>query len=552
MVALAPHVRSLRDRLWSLVQRRVVLEARQEDTSALDERLEETVRSLRRQGMTPIEIRAEVAEAEENAARLRGALYENPPATEERETLERAAGFIFKVGKQLFARGTVKDAVAWEDPYGMRVAWIMDPKRMRNAGVDHEGRVPFTGRQAARVFEYEGVRAETLKYEREMVMSDFLERASNELYALSGGEEPIRITIIPVPGYPWPAPSGYYSAKKQRWLDSPRPDWLLPENVVDEMRHINSPGIDLCGMFREPLDYVRGEEIVRYGRGDDDVFLVTHTMGTIEGVTRFGSIEGVAGWEQNAQKVMECGGLIFPSLAIGPVPATNFGVGVLVADAGIVLNSLSPYRRRGAAPPAAIYNSDAWSGRTGDFFVDTAVAAFEQLHGHSDYMYYTDLNVWPLGAPRAWVVTGPGAETEEIYKIATLKRELKERFRLWRRDLSPEQIEELMERVALTKARYGYLEAKANGIMKVGEFPFAAVPPQQEEGFRRFLDITGFEGEVLVVDLPDELLEVMRPGWDPPNMSIEKRSAIKTWASLQYGWHVSDAVREAAGREVSL
>lgn len=474
----------------------------------------------------------------------------NPMDAEERDTLQRVADFMFTVGKELFARGTVKDAVAWDAP-GLRVAWIMDPKRMRNAGVDHEGRLPFRGRYASMIFEREGVRAETLKYEDEMVMADFLQRVANELYGFTGGEEPIAVSIIPEPGYPWPAPDGYYSAKKGRWLDSPRPEWLFSENIVDEARRIDSPGVNLCELFREPLGYEMGAEVVRYGRKADDFFLVTHAMGTIEGTTRYGSVEGVAGWEQNAQKVMECGGLIFPSLAIGPIPATNFGVGVLIADAGVVLNSLKPNLKRGMKPPSTVYSSDAWSGRTGDFFVDTAVAAFEQLHGHSDYMYYTDLNVWPLGAPRAWALAGPGSLAEEIYKTSTLKRELKERFRIWTRDLSPEETEELREEVSLTKARYGYLEAKVNGIMKMNEFPFAAVPPQQEEGFRRFLDITGFEGELLVVDLPDELLEVMLPSWNPTDLSYERREAITTWAAMQYGWHVADAVRDVA-REGTL
>lgn len=463
---------------------------------------------------------------------------------------KEVADFMFKVGRELFARGTVKDAVAWEAPSGLRVAWVMDPRRMRAAGVDHELRVPFRGHYAAAVFERYGVPANTLKYEQEMVMGDFLPRVSNELYAFSG-DEPVTATIIPEPGYPWPAPDGYYSAKLGRVVRSERPAWLYPENIVDEANGINSPGINLCQMFEEPVDAKMGAVVARYGRGADDFFMVTHAMGTIEGMTRYGSVEGVAGWEENARKVMECGGLLFPSMAIGPIPATNFGVGVVIADVGLVLNSLKPYLKARSTPPAAVYSTDAWSGRTGSFLTDTAVAAFEQMHGLSDYIYYTELNVWPLGAPRAWALAGPGELAEEIYKVTTFKRELKERFRVWTRDLTPEGTEELRERVALTKARYGYMEAKVNGVMRLSDFPLAAIPPQQEEGFRRFLDITGFEGELLVVELPDELLEVMLPSWNPPGMDMEKRTAIQTWANMQYGWHVADAVREAA-REVMV
>jgi hypothetical protein len=463
---------------------------------------------------------------------------------------KKVADVMLKVGKDLFARGTVKDVVAWEGPYGgLRVGWVMDARRMRAAGVDHEGRVPFTGAYAASVFERHGIRAETLKYEREMVMGDFLPRASNELYDFD--DDGVTVTIIPEPGYPWPAPDGYYSAKLGRVVRSEKPAWLYPENIVDEGRNVNSPGINLCEMFPEPIEADLGAEVARYGRAEDDFFIVTHAMGTLEGMTRYGTTEGVAGWEENAQKVMECGGLLFPSMAVGPIPATNFGVGVLIADVGIVLNGLKPYLKRGQSPPSAVYSSDAWSGRTGSFLTDTAVAAFEQMHGHSDYVYYTDMNVWPLGAPRAWSITGPGAEAEEVYKVPALKRELKERFRLWTRDMRPSDVKELMEEVALTKARYGYLEAKVNGIMRMSEFPLAAIPPQQEEGFRRFLEITGFKGKLLIVDLPDELLEVMMPSWNPPEMEMELRTAIQAWANMQYGWHVADAVRKA-GKELTL
>ena len=461
---------------------------------------------------------------------------------EDDDVLQQLADTMYAIGKDLFARGTVKDAVAWEGPNQTRVAWVMNPKRMRNAGVDHELHVPFQGAYAAQVFERHGLRGETLKYEREMGMGDFLMRASNELYDVTEGGA--TITIIPEPGYPWPASDGYYSAKLGRKIRSDRPGWLLPENVVDEGRSINSPGINLCKMFEDPIDATMGAEIGRYGRGADDFFIVTHAMGTVEGMTRYGTVQGVAGWEENARKVMECGGLLFPSMAIGPIPATNFGVGVVVADIGLVLNGLKPYLKRGEHPPSAVYSSDAWSGRTGSFLTDTAVAAFEQMHGLSDYVYYTELNIWPLGAPRAWATAGPGELAEELHKVTTLKKELRERFRLWRRDLSPEDVEKLRKKVSLTKARYGYLEAKVNGVMRLSDFPIAAIPPQQEEGFRRFLDITGFNGELLVVDLPDEIFEVMLSSWSPKGMDLDKKLAIQAWANIQYGWNVADAVRK--------
>jgi hypothetical protein len=409
--------------------------------------------------------------------------------------------------------------------------------------------MPFRGAYVGAVLRRHGVRNKNWDYEGEMVMGDFLPRLQNDLYEIV--DEPFDITIIPEPGYPWPAPDGYYSAKLGHVVRSERPAWLYPENIVDPSRDVDSPGVNLCELFQPPLGGEIGAEVVEYGSQSDDFFIVTHAMGTIEGMTRYGSVEGIAGWEENAQKVIDCGGLLFPSMAIGPIPSTNFGVGVLIADAGIVLNSLKPRLKRGVSPLSAVYSSDAWTGRTGDFFNETAILAFEQLHGLSDYIYYNEMNIWPLGAPRAWSVSGPGSQAEEIDKATTLKKKLKERFQIWTRDLSPEETEAVIQATGISEARYGYLEAKVNGVMAMSEFPMAAVPPQQEVGFRRFLDMTGFEGELVVVDLPDELFEVMNPDWDPSDTSFDRKNAIRAWANMQYGWHVADAVRER-GRTVKL
>lgn len=459
--------------------------------------------------------------------------------------LKKVADLLFEIGKDLFSRGTVKDAVAWEGQYGFRAGWVMSPKKMYGAGVAHDANVPFSGPYVSRALKAHGIVAVDFEYEREMCMFDFLERLSNAMYDVTDDEK-VHLTIIPEPGYPWPAPDGYWSAKKNRLIRSDRPEWMLPENVVDEARHVNSPGVDLCRFPRPPADDFVGAEVATYGRSDDDFFIVTHAMGTIEGTTRYGVLEGVAGWEQNAQSVVDCGGLLFPSMSVGKIPATNFGVGVLIADVGVVLNSLKPYLKRGMNAPSLVYSSDAWTGRTGSFTTDSAVAAFEQLHGHSDYMSYVDQNIWSLGAPRAWAVTGPGELADEILKTSTLKKELRERFSIWTRGLEPEAIQKMTERVSNTKARYGYLEAKVNGVMQVSEFPIAAVPPQQEEGFRRFLEMTGFKGELLVVDLPDEIFEVMQSAWSPTDVPYEMKAAIRTWAHLEYGWNVTDAVRRIA------
>lgn len=472
---------------------------------------------------------------------------------EQQAGLQGLADITLSIGRDLFARGTVRDAVAWEDArLGIwRVAWIVDPKRMERMGVVQDGSLPMRGPYVARIMKQYGMKGTSFEWEREMVMGDFLERVANELLDLIPEGEEIRVTIIPEPGYPWPAEDDvYYSARKGRWEPSERPSWLLPDNVVMPEMAVDSPGVDLCRLFPEEDVRPMGAEAARYGRKPDDYFLVTHAMGTIEGVTRFGTMEGIAGWEENASFVQKCGGLLFPSMAVGAFPAANFGVGILVADVGLVLNSLKPYRKRGDRSQVRVYNTDAWSGRTQYFFQEAAVAAFQQLHGLSDYIYHHDLNVWPLGAPRSLVAFGT-VDVEEIERVPQLKRELRDRFRTWYRGMEPEAIEAIEDQVALTPARYPYLEAKVNGVMPLSDFPMAVVARQQEEGFRHFLKLTGFVGELLVVDVPAEVYEVMDAGWAPSDLSFERRKAIQSWAWMEYGWNVADAIRQA-GRETEV
>ena len=102
------------------------------------------------------------------------------------------------------------------------------------------------------------------------------------------------------------------------------------------------------------------------------------------------------------------------------------------------------------------------------------------------------------------------------------------------------------------KSRYPYLEAKVNGLMPMSSFPMAAQPAQATDGFARFLDATGFEGELLSVELPEEIADAMSDKWPALTVPLDcnTRFSLKVWAERQYAWHVQDAILEH-GREVS-
>lgn len=470
--------------------------------------------------------------------------------------IEAISAWAYAVGRELFPRGYVRDVYGWSDGGDLRFAWVMTPEKLARAlDADGEGKLPFRGPLVASVLARHGAARQgdmLFSYERTMVAADFLQRFASALPPKWDEDEEgewidRRFTFIPEPGYPWPA-DRFYSAKAQRWVDvDPEPpEWLLPEPIVDEGRHINSPGADLCKLFDAEFGHQIGAVLARYARGVNDLMMATHAMGTFDGMTRSGS------WDDNAAAVNACGGLLFPSLALGPIPATNFGPYVLIADVGTVLNALKPMLPARTKPMAYVYSSDAWTGRTGDFLADVAIATFEQMHGHSDYMYYIDTHVWQTGPqPDAPELSGPGF-AERVTRVTQLKRELRERFNIWRRDLTPEEVEDVRESVSMTKARYGYLEAKIAGVMPMREFPLAVGPAGMSDGFRSFLRATGFVGELLEVELPPEVLALMQ-GDDAAMVQAlgpeaaadyDKRDAMKVWASMQYGWHILDVVRE--------
>jgi len=471
-----------------------------------------------------------------------------------RPELKQLGDTMLRFGKALFPRGYVKDVYAWEtSDNSVRWAWVMEPEKLRRAvalglidGEYETGRLPFQWEYVQYALREAGIEGfDGFSWDRGPAsVTEFVMKMPNlGGHVLGWGEpyEDFAATFIPEPGYPWP--HDYYSAKKGRMQDGgKRPPWLLPEPIVDAAHALNSPGVDFCELIGPLEGYEAGGEVAAWGRSD--YFVVTHAMGSMDNVTRQGS------WADNAAHINSCGGLLFPSLAVGQIPATNFGPFVMVADVGAVLRSLKPNMRKGQQPPTFVYDTDVWSMTTGTFYREGAISAFEQLTGDSEWMYYLDMNVWPLGSPQAPELHGPGVASR-LTRVTQLKREVKDRGRVYYRGLGPEEAQEIFEReaVSTSKLRYPYLEAKANGVMPMSSFPMAVAPAQAVDGFRNFLADVGFTGRLVTVDLPDEIAEVMAPEWRPADMDIHQKLAVQGWANLEYGWHVADAIREQ-GEEV--
>lgn len=442
------------------------------------------------------------------------------------ETQELAEA-LARIAANLFPRGWVSDAVSWKRDGVLYGAWIMPPAKLSNlVSGGSEDSMSIRGPHVSNALRRSGIDDEDFRYETILYAADFLQRLANSLYSISVSGETVMCTLIPEPGYPWPTDDGmYFSAKKGREVESTRPEWLSSDNAVD-----------LCRLWPEAEYTRRGVEYEFRG----GYFLATHAMGSFDNLTRSGT------WSQNVEVVNRCGGLIAPSIAVGPLPATNFGPFILVADVGVVLDSLKPNRKRGKRPPSKVFNTDAWTVRTKALLEDGSMTAFDQLHGHEEYLTHHGIHLWASGTPE-----DPSSHLDHLVKRidteAQLERAVARRLSMWKRSLTPEQVEKLHRKVEGTADRYAYCEAKVDGVMPISSFPVAVAPDGYESEFAEFLQATGFQGELLLVELPDAILSVLREDWSGEGLiSLERKDAIRAWAALAYGWHVADAIREAA------
>jgi hypothetical protein len=339
----------------------------------------------------------------------------------------------------------------------------------------------------------------------------------------------VKAWLIMDPGYPWSEEPGatespsYWSAKKRKMIKPERPGWLI--NVVDPHGGEVAVGVNPCAVFpaREPD---RIWPIVGRASGVD-VF-VTHAMALLKSAT---SPFGTALGPQHHRKiegairgVQGCGGLLFPSLAIGPVPASNFGPIALVGHLGLVLDGLKPYRKRGTDAASWVYEHDAWTVTTGNMMSDVAVRLFDELHGHEDFTY--GYHIWTTGVPSE-LFGGPSRGSTPVSTTKQLVAAIKQRSSSFKRSLTEEQFAYVSKQVEGTVDKYFYCEAKARSVISLDEFPFMIGPDTLGAEMRMFAHGVGYKGQI--VELPDTV------GAGSENAT--------DYELFQWSWIVADAIR---------
>lgn len=464
---------------------------------------------------------------------------------------------LLAFGKAAFVRGTITDVVAWTDPgeferpnknyTSLRVALVGDGVKVSrafgyfSAAGDRDldtGAAPGPVAYAAkRLLGAPEMARDVDRYR--ISLSDLLSRlegqASHEFCDAHGIEMPFTETsmrLLVEPGYPWPSDDRpglvYWSAKKEKLIAPERPAWLI---LVEDREKVGKTklGVNPCAVF-PPEPQRRTWPL--WGRAGKQDVIVAHSMTLLETPDAPAFPFLGSKFHKHADtaiaSVRGCGGLLFPSLSIGVVPASNFGPITLVGHLGLVLDGLKPYKERGHDATSWVYAHDAWTVSTGELMREVAEKLFDELHGNEDFMY--GYNIWALGPP-AELFGGPSEGSSPLRTVRDLVTAVKRRGVPFRRGMSREAFGAANEAVAGTVDKYSYCEAKARRTISLDEFPFMIGPDELGEQMRTFAKGTGYKGKIVTLE-------------DPFNVVKEDLADDRDYRLFQWSWLVADAIKK--------
>jgi len=209
------------------------------------------------------------------------------------------------------------------------------------------------------------------------------------------------------------------------------------------------------------------------------------------------------GDDDAAKTVRQCGGWIYPSLAVGHLPASNFGLVTMFAHVGVALQGMRPLKGKGRYP-VVVYDGDAWTGVT-RLFIQSAPLLYKQLTGRYEVGIYGRHHMLTLG-PDIESSFGFGAGTIRVVpSTAKLRRLLAQRAKVWPQKLTKEGFDRASE--ALSVSRYPYLEAKCATVVGLEHFPVVACPAPMMKAAERWLGSVGWNGTLLHVPVSQEQVD---------------------------------------------
>jgi len=330
---------------------------------------------------------------------------------------------------------------------------------------------------------------------------------------------------MPVEGVPWSPrndPTPYYDARTHKTLLGHRPGWavevtvdpglttgeaLLAEGVKRGPRTLY--GADMCATTAL-VESCASEIVGTFPDRQHFTFLATHSVP----LGRRGHTRDV---KEAGETVRACGGMLYPSIALGQVPATIYGPLVLCASVATVLGGMRPYKARGTWP-VVTYSSDAWTVTTQTVVTRGSVEMFGELTGNRDMGFHDQF--WVLGAPVEW-----DEDVQIVASTKALATKLLGRARRWRRGMSEAELDAARQRKG---DGFPYLEAKVNGRVSMACFPLAVLPKSLRAPSMTFLRAAGFTGDVVEIAVSPKMVEAVHEG-----------QSDVTW---EYAWIVREAV----------
>jgi hypothetical protein len=334
-------------------------------------------------------------------------------------------------------------------------------------------------------------------------------------------EEDVSVTLMPNEGAPWvpgTAATEFYSAKKHRAMVSPAPSWAIEGTWREDGEDHKGPVADVCALVAPLAEERTGTAAVGRLRGVE--FFATHSF---DPMGRGRDVEKVIA------SIQRCEGLLYPSLAVGHLPASIFGLVSLFCDVRLPLLGIKPYKMGRGNYPVVLYGHDTWTDTTSHFLGVFARELFLQLTGNSD----RDVRHMAVLGP-ALSSGGPvDEEASLIGSITKLGATLAKRTKVWK---------ERADVDAVTNAhwnqpeRYPYLEAKVHARLPMSKFVLATAPVALKEPALRFLRAIGYAGPLALVDLGDVALQAITSRGD-------------SQAVYDYAWRVRQAVLELAEKD---
>lgn len=322
-------------------------------------------------------------------------------------------------------------------------------------------------------------------------------------HALGLDEESSRVGLIPTPGYPWHgAGTAYYSARNRRWVKARKPSWMAPELITkrggdDDGERV--PTVAWC-TFSPTIRCKRATNLpwLDGGAGGEKI-VFTHSIDLNEDGETL---------EATAKAVRDCGGLLFPSLAVGTIPAPNFLPGVLVIDPSVVLDSLkggTGAGKRGAQPLTKLYNADVWTATVSGLVTEIGPEAFKELSGQlygDDFMETFHQHFYSSGLPTYSEFGGfrpTGARV--IQSLDAMRREAAKRGKRWSRALASNRAAYNREYAeGFNEATQSvFLEAKVSAVLSLSCVRAALIPDYQANRYRNYLKAIGYRGPVIEV-----------------------------------------------------